>query len=276
MNSEELYKKYKASLDRIYQKQYDFENKLNDFSELEEQINILEKYMIELFDAGQQDMFYWDYCPFNVYEYHYENRLKEFKEKITGSSESDFIDTELSEINDSFYISDEQRKFTDNVSTLTRDKELHLWFSAILDVPIINHDLALRIFISQKRKTEFLKYRQEDISLSQNNKFTDSTENEFLEDLSNSTKAMQIVYLHELGILDFLHEKMNKDMIFNANKLAEVISSFTGIGSRTVQSYINPIYTKDAIQEKNPLKPNSIKRARSKLSEWGFSNKETT
>lgn len=274
MKSIDLFKKYKTSLDLIYQKQHDFDNKLKNFSELEEQINFLEKYFIELFDTSIQDMFFWEYCPFSVYENHYNNRLQEFKEKIPNSSELDFIELELNTINGSFFLRDEQGGIIDNNSPLIHEIELHLYYSLTFDVEILNSDLAKRIFIAQKRKIEFLKHKQQDISLPKNNETT--TEDEFLEDLSNSTKAMQIVYLYELGILDFLQDKMNNDMIFSVNKLATVISSFTGIAPITVQPYLNPIYSKDAKQDKNPLKANNIKKVRAKLIELGFSIKETT
>lgn len=79
-------------------------------------------------------------------------------------------------------------------------------------------------------------------------------------DLSESTATEKIIYLHELGIIDFLRKKDP----FNSsiNRLASVLSAITGEKHGTIQSMINPMISTGVDQRKNPL--NSMK-AKSKV-----------
>ena len=91
-------------------------------------------------------------------------------------------------------------------------------------------------------------------------------------DYSNNSKAERIVFLYELGILDFLQKKMNDELHgFSANKLAEVVSTFIDVPCRTAQSYLNPIYSTYADQSKNPVTERNLEKVRNKLKDIGFS-----
>ncbi len=70
-------------------------------------------------------------------------------------------------------------------------------------------------------------------------------------DLSNTNAKEKIIYLHELGVLDFLRDK--QPFISSINKLASVLSAITGEKSGTLQSYLNPMYSKDVSDKNNPL-----------------------
>lgn len=107
------------------------------------------------------------------------------------------------------------------------------------------------------------------------------SENEFKRhetqiDYSNNSKTERIVFLHELGILDFMQKKMIKELHgFSINKLAEIISTFTDIDQKTAQSYLNPMFTKDAIQKNNPLTKSNLEKVKTKLNNIGFNTSKT-
>ncbi len=97
---------------------------------------------------------------------------------------------------------------------------------------------------------------------------TKNTEVEISIDYSKNNDAEKIVFLNQLGILEFL----NRIQPFNTstNKLAEVISAFTGIKQTTAQSYLNPIFSKDVDKSKSPLTEKNIKSVNEKLLKMGF------
>lgn len=87
---------------------------------------------------------------------------------------------------------------------------------------------------------------------------------EELIDLYDTSGTEKILMLDELGILNFLKEKAPFNL--STNLLAGAISGITGIKVETVQSYINPMFSKNVEQKNNPR--NSIKtltKVRSKL-----------
>lgn len=108
-----------------------------------------------------------------------------------------------------------------------------------------------------------------ELNKAQNNN-TESEPEIFL-DYSNNSKAERIVFLKELGILDFLRDKMNEDIhCLASNKLAEIVSTFTDIPQSTAQSYLNPIYSQKVDQSKNPITEKSLMKVKQKLKNIGF------
>ncbi len=75
-------------------------------------------------------------------------------------------------------------------------------------------------------------------------------------DLSMAIGTEKIIYLKELGILDYLLEF--EPFRTSTNSLATAISAITGIHQETAQSYLNPITNPTAGQKNNPL--NSTKK----------------
>ena len=94
---------------------------------------------------------------------------------------------------------------------------------------------------------------------------------EMVLDYSNNLNAEKIVFLAELGILDYLQKKMNDKLHgCSINKLAEVVSTFTGVPQSTVQSYLNPMFSKGADQSNNPATPKNREKVKNKLKNIGF------
>ena len=95
-------------------------------------------------------------------------------------------------------------------------------------------------------------------------------------DYSKNNRSDKIVFLHELGILDYLQDKMSKELHgFSANKLAEIISTFTDIQQATAQPMLNPMFTKDVAQKNNPLTEKNLINIKEKLMNIGFNKTKT-
>ena len=103
-----------------------------------------------------------------------------------------------------------------------------------------------------------------------NEKFKKEKKNEpSLIDNSNAKANEKIIYLKELGILDFLMKK--EPFILSTNALANVLSSITGEKSITLQSYLNPMNNPMAGQKNNPVKnQEAVEKVRNQLIELGF------
>lgn len=271
--SEAIYKKYDESIRRLVEKEYDYDGKLKDFSEVKEQGEVLEILMSELYESSGIDMFYWRFCPSKAYEFNYPRLLEEFRRKYPDTTEIDFIENELNTILNSFFIMNERNDGFANKSKPTLSNENRLYIELDSDMPhpticIIHRDLALNIFFSTKKKIEYLSVRKETIK---NPRSQPQIVDEISLDYSNNSKAERIVFLYELGILDYLEKKMITELHgFSANKLAEIVSTFTDIGQGTAQPMLNPMYTKDINNKNNPLSEDNLKTVKQKLMKMGF------
>ena len=88
-------------------------------------------------------------------------------------------------------------------------------------------------------------------------------------DLSNSSGTEKIIMLHKLGVINFLKKK--EPFNFSTNALASALSGITGIESKTVQSYINPINNPNVIQKNNPLKSDkAVNKVNQRLISLGY------
>jgi hypothetical protein len=91
-------------------------------------------------------------------------------------------------------------------------------------------------------------------------------------DLSNTKATEKIIYLKELGVLDFLQ----KQQPFNTsvNCLASTLSAITGEKTSTIQPYINPIINPSVEQDKNPYsRIKTVQKVKNQLIENGFKPK---
>lgn len=90
-----------------------------------------------------------------------------------------------------------------------------------------------------------------------------------INDFSDALGTEKIVMLQQLGILDYLKSK--QPFIQSTNKLAEVISGFTGEKTSTIQSYINPMNNPTTSQKNNPMtKRKIVSKVNQKLISIGF------
>ena len=93
-------------------------------------------------------------------------------------------------------------------------------------------------------------------------------------DLSDTTATEKIIYLHKLGVIDFLRTK--QPFISVPDKVSQVISAFTGIKIDSVRPMIRPILNNDFEDRKNPLNSkNPVNKVTKQLNEIGFNLDET-
>ena len=167
----------------------------------------------EVFLASKNEYVYWSHCSTATYNKTYESRLKDVLDSDNNSitNEIEFIESELQNLN------------------TWRSNFSHSYY---------HHDL----FSPITKKIKILEYKKRLLSPEKENT---------LSDFSNSSAIEKVIYLHKLGVLDFLRKK--SPFIHSTNKLAEYLSAITGEKSSTLQSNINPIYSTQTDQNRNPL-----------------------
>lgn len=84
-------------------------------------------------------------------------------------------------------------------------------------------------------------------------------------DFSNSKGTEKIIYLKELGILDFIQKEHPH---LSVNGIANLLSAITGENTTTLQPYINPIINSENDQRKNPYtSEKTVSKVKNKLIE---------
>ena len=117
------------------------------------------------------------------------------------------------------------------------------------------------------RTKEFLEQRKQELE-------TESKENKTIKnvqdiDLSNSNAVEKIIYLNELGIIDFLRTK-TKAGISNGG-LASVLSGITGIKAETIKPSLNRLSNNDTIDNKHPYyTTKTVEKIKTFLIKLGF------
>jgi hypothetical protein len=88
-------------------------------------------------------------------------------------------------------------------------------------------------------------------------------------DLSNTTATEKIIYLHKLGVIDFLRKQ--EPFNYSINSLATVLSAVTGEKSGTIQPMLNPMLSEFNDQKNNPLKSKkAVPKVEQQLIKSGF------
>lgn len=79
----------------------------------------------------------------------------------------------------------------------------------------------------------------------------------------------KIVYLNELGIIDFLTN--NQPFSTSVNSLAVVLSTILGENTTTIQSYLNPLINKDTSSHNHPYSSEkAVDKIKDSLNKIGF------
>lgn len=230
----------------------------NKNSELEEEID---KTFEKLYNRCVVDNYYWQYCPVEVYKATFQKRLAEYLKTFINANENDFINLNINDIKAEYpkdRCSVSGLKTREMVYYLFRDDEI---ISIKLN-DLISEQLRKNFFYSNQRKLEFI------VDYCGTPELEVPEQEATILDYSNNSNAEKIVFLHELGILEFLRKQQPFGM--STNKLAEVVSSFTGVKQTTAQSYLNPIFSKDVDKSKSPLTDKNLKTVSEKLMKMGF------
>jgi len=190
----------------------------------------------KVFLTSKSENAYWSYCSTETYFNNYENRYNE-------SLNNDFNE-----------IHNEIKFIESEINTL---KNLEMHFSDSNYHP----DLMYPI----RKKIKLLENKMEVLNPSNA---------EILIDYSDSSGVDKIIFLHQVGVLDYL--KKLSPFNLSTNKLAEYLSAITGENAKTLQSYLNPIFNSTTVQSNNPLDTKStVKKVLNKLAIMGFSKKNT-
>ena len=167
-------------------------------------------------------------CPLDVYKKHFEDRMKAYFTASKNSSEVGFILNEF------------------KIGMLDFDHGI----CPIEIVDILDINLKLRYNYLLERLKE-LGYNTEgmlDIDRTTQPKIS-PIESEI--DLSDNNAKKKLIFMNELGIIQFLKDHHKKANLSN-NKLAQLLSSFTGENPKTLQSYVNPILNKkERVNQRN-------------------------
>ena len=120
-------------------------------------------------------------------------------------------------------------------------------------------------YANSSNRLEFALKTINELDINENN---DISNKETILDYSDNKYPERIVFMYELGIIEYLRNIPPFNT--STNKLAEVLSTFTGIKQSTLQSYINPILSKDVDKKKSPLNEKNLKTVREKLLNIGY------
>lgn len=169
-------------------------------------------------------------CPIDIYERHLDTRKESYSTVSKNSNEIGFILNEFA------------------IGKLDFD-------NGICDIETANNievNLKLRYNLLLEKLTS-LGYNMEgmlDVDRASKSRISPM---EVEIDLSDSNDKQKVIFLNELGIIEHLKVKFKKANLSN-NKIAQLLSSFTGVKPSTMQSYINPLLNKaDVInQYSNP------------------------
>jgi hypothetical protein len=244
--------------------------------ELKNKLEILhvqfEKTFYNLHVRSYEDKYLWQYCTCEVYKSNFDKKKEEFLKRGFDRNEYDFVTRELRFCH--FNI--------DKKTTILYDKELNshkmkidwsyfrYWFSQktedFFQIDFISLELMEQLNFTQTKKIKFL--NSELVRIQKQTVLISTEEEQDINiDYSHNTYVERIVFLHELGILEYLRDIP----LFNGsiNKLAEIVSTFSGIEQETIYPIINPIYSKK-VKKKSPLSPDKLKSVHEKLMKIGY------
>lgn len=96
------------------------------------------------------------------------------------------------------------------------------------------------------------------------------THNNSLVEIDIDTSLIdKVLYLHYLGVIDFLRQ--SHPFNTSTNKLAKIIGAITGGITTSIQPMLNPMISKQVDQSKNPLKSSkTVEKIRQMLIEIGY------
>jgi hypothetical protein len=179
------------------------------------------------------------------YKIDYPNLLDYYKKQHIDNDEINFIESEMLLINESIRLIIEHQK-----SELEEKEEIDLY------------KLMMEPYLSSYKKIiQFLETRELEL------KPISSTFEPL--DLSDAKEVEKIIYLNELGIIDFLRTK-TKAGISN-NSLASILSGITGTKANTLKPSLNRLTYNDKLDNKHPYyTEKTVAKIKKNLANLGF------
>lgn len=165
------------------------------------------------------------------YKSDYPNLIEYFKKRHIDNDEINFIDREIRLIKEFIKPIIESQK-----SELEEQGEIDL-INFVIESNLSSYNKI--IFFLETKKLEFE---------------TESTFPELL-DLSETSAVKKIIYLNELGIIDFLKSK--PEFIGSTNLMATFLSAITGVKTSTLQPSLNKLISEDIDDQRHPYRTQS-------------------
>jgi exonuclease VII small subunit len=188
---------------------------------------------------------------FNDYKRDYNGYLTKFLNDYEDNTEHYFIKEQKA------IIERHLANFSEIVSNLKDDDENQ---EEIIDL------FRNRINTSDKIKA-FLEQRKEELENNLNTVHQQSEPEPI--DLSDTSAVEKIIYLEELGIIDFLRSKTKVGISNTA--LASVLSGITGVKAETIKPSLNRLSNNDIIDNKHPYyTTKTVDKIKLFLSKLGF------
>ena len=207
----------------------------------------------------------------------YESNLEYHKAEYEDNCELTFIGEkqyfytaiidiyESSMLYDSSHLSQEKKEGIKGLKKTIQ--ELIVYDNQKKDIILPDVILWERLQVSSYKIMEFLKQRKQELEKDLNST-SQQAEPEPL-DLSDTSAVEKIIYLNELGIINFLRTK-TKAGISNA-ALASVLSGITGIKAETIKPSLNRLSNNDTIDNKHPYyTTKTVEKIKTFLIKLGF------
>lgn len=165
------------------------------------------------------------------YKSDYPNLIEYFKKRHIDNDEINFIDREIILIREFIRpIIESQKTELEEIGEI----DLKNW--------VIESNLS-----SYNKIISFLETRKSELE-------PESTLPELL-DLSETSAVKKIIYLNELGIIDFLKSK--PEFIGSTNLMATFLSAITGVKTSTLQPSLNKLISEDIDDQRHPYRTQS-------------------
>lgn len=230
------------------------------------------RYGKELYDFNEQfklllkicieDNFFWEYCPLQVYENNYQKRLDGFCLNFDGSTEVDFIIDEITTIRLLFKEGSEREPLELYFSARITERETPMKF--------LDNENPRIAYFNLTKKLSFLEDKLKSLS----------PQKELVEeyiDYSDNKIPERLLFMKYLGIYDFLEMKLRNELhYYNVNKLAQIVSTFTGVPQPILQSSLNRMLSKGVDRTKSPENQKNVNSVIAKLNAIGFKTIEQT
>lgn len=135
---------------------------------------------------------------------------------------------------------------------------------------LLHPDKYQKTIASIQKIIDFLEFKLSEINM----KSSENIDKVELVDFSELGITEKVIFLSRLGVLDFL--KKIEPFSTSNNSLASVVSAFTGGKTSTIQPMINPMFSKQVDDSKNPMNSKkTVLKVDQKLISIGFKIKNT-
>lgn len=210
---------------------------------------------LEEYIEYEDNYIYFYGCSMESYKFTFEKRKKEFIESFADYDDYDFFMHEFRQGIFSF-----NRNYMDPKMLLKIEASLR------------------KRYLFLKEKAEELGYRVEllndnSVKLIQENKKSDTIdfeeENESVGTIKTHKAPVKVLFLHELGIIDFLAKKTS--FITNTNALCKALGHAVGERQDTLYRVINPLLKNDEDDTRHPYNnDNNVEFVKNTLNYIGF------